>query len=209
MNTAIKFLISVAFGFTALMSFDWYQSHSRERKMERLKAVSLDQPNAAEELLLTRLKEIGRIGSEAMAEVNAALEQHNCMALNIYREAGNQSWDGKIAVAQVVLNRVENRRWPNTPCEVIYQRNSRACQFSWVCNPRLHHVRLNDNDTRGQQAWLDSRMAATLALLGEIDDLVGRSDHYHANYVSPGWRTSMRRVRQVGVHIFYEDPRSL
>ena len=51
-----------------------------------------------------------------------------CMTLNIYREANNQSITGQIAVARVVINRVQDRRYPGTPCEVIYDGPTRE---SW------------------------------------------------------------------------------
>ena len=57
-----------------------------------------------------------------------------CMALNIYHEAKNQSMLGQIAVGQVVMNRVEDRRFPNTVCEVVKQRKRGVCQFSWFCD---------------------------------------------------------------------------
>jgi len=59
--------------------------------------------------------------------------QIQCLAENAYFEAGNQSTKGKIAVTNVVMNRVEDKRFPKTPCGVVYQRTKRVCQFSWVC----------------------------------------------------------------------------
>ena len=69
-----------------------------------------------------------------------------CLAQNIYFEAGNQPLAGKVAVAQVVLNRLEHSSYPSTVCGVIYdakmfenwkgnmlpRRNQ--CQFSWFCD---------------------------------------------------------------------------
>ena len=71
-----------------------------------------------------------------------------CLALNTYHEAKNQSTIGQIATAQVVMNRVEDDRFPNTVCEVVKQGPTRPswedpekeypirhrCQFSWYCD---------------------------------------------------------------------------
>ena len=57
--------------------------------------------------------------SKGKSQVNS--EELECMTLNIYREANNQSVAGMIAVARVVMNRVQNRRYPGSPCEVIYE----------------------------------------------------------------------------------------
>lgn len=140
---------------------------------------------------------------EGIKDFEEFLTQANCMALNVYREAGNQPYEGKAAVAQVVLNRTQDERWPDTPCEVIYQRNRRACQFSWTCEPNLHTVRLRPGDVRAEQAWRESNQVAWEALTGTLPDVVGDADHYHATYVSPGWRNRMTRVARVGDHIFY------
>ena len=67
-----------------------------------------------------------------------------CLALNVYHEAKNQSMIGQIAVAQVVMNRVYDERYPNTICEVVEQGPTYSwkpdfpvrnrCQFSWYCD---------------------------------------------------------------------------
>ena len=44
-----------------------------------------------------------------------------CMAQNIYFEAGNQPLAGKVAVAQVVINRTEHVNYPADICDVVYQ----------------------------------------------------------------------------------------
>ena len=41
--------------------------------------------------------------------------------MNVFHEAKNQSVEGQIAVAEVVMNRVADTRYPNTVCEVVYQ----------------------------------------------------------------------------------------
>ena len=73
------------------------------------------------------------------SHVSAAerLRQLNCLTQNIYWEAASESFEGKVAVAQVTLNRVESGKFANTVCGVVYQKNvfyeRVVCQFSWFC----------------------------------------------------------------------------
>ena len=119
--------------------------------------------------------------------------QIQCLAENAYFEAGNQSTKGKIAVTNVVMNRVEDKRFPKTPCAVVYQRTKRVCQFSWVCEGKKR--------IRSMAQYADARKVAEQVYLGNIGDVTKGAKFYHANYVSPGW--NLRRVITIGDHIFY------
>lgn len=121
-------------------------------------------------------------------------QQIQCLAENAYFEAGNQSRKGKIAVTNVVMNRVADKRFPKTPCGVVYQRTKRVCQFSWVCegNKRIRNMNM----------YAASRKAAEDVYLRNVGDVTKGAKFYHANYVNPGW--NLRRVTQIGAHIFYK-----
>ena len=124
-----------------------------------------------------------------------------CLANNIYYEARNQSFDGMYAVAEVTLNRVENRRWPNDICNVVQQRivvNSRwVCQFSWYCDGE------SDNPQDGK-AMLESVILAQHIIAGTVTDISEGATHYHATYVNPYWAGDMTVVLEIGQHIFYK-----
>lgn len=133
-------------------------------------------------------------------------EDLQCMALNIYHEARNESTAGKVAVAQVTLNRVYSDRFPNTVCGVVTQgvykggypaRN--RCQFSWYCDG------LSDNpyDLR---AYNKSVEIAQWLLVTQrwLPDLTDGSLFYHADYVSPKWSKVKHRTLQIDQHIFYK-----
>src|SRR5690606_12607412 len=70
-------------------------------------------------------------------------QELQCLQKNVYYEARNQSEAGMRAVAAVTVNRARSTRFPDNICDVVYQRNKRACQFSWVCQnkkpPLLSH----------------------------------------------------------------------
>lgn len=136
-----------------------------------------------------------------------------CLQLNVYHEAGNQSRRGKEAVALVTLNRARTKHFPSTICGVVKQgsmatgRVSRnRCQFSWYCDgksdfPNLKHP-------HEARAWKESGIVARNALEGKIPDFLGRSTHYHATYVRPNWSsvpTRYRLLTRVGDHKFYRD----
>lgn len=120
--------------------------------------------------------------------------QIQCLAENAYFEAGNQSTKGKIAVTNVVMNRVEDGRFPKTPCGVVHQRTKSVCQFSWVCEGKKR--------IRDWEQFNASKKVAEKVYLGEVDDVTRGAMFYHADYVNPGW--NLRRVIKIGDHIFYK-----
>ncbi len=119
--------------------------------------------------------------------------QIQCLAENAYFEAGNQSTKGKIAVTNVVMNRVADGRFPKTPCGVVYQRTSRVCQFSWVCEGKKR--------IRSMEQFAEARRVAEDVYLRNVGDVTLGAKFYHADYVNPRW--NLRRVIKIGDHIFY------
>jgi spore germination cell wall hydrolase CwlJ-like protein len=124
-----------------------------------------------------------------------------CLAENIYYEAGNESYEGKLAVAQVTINRANSSNFPSTVCGVVNQKNNingnLVCQFSWVCNSLTSMI-------RNKYQWEESQLVAKRALTSHVaHDLMYQQNalYYHANYVNPGWK--LTRVAQIGNHIFY------
>ena len=134
-----------------------------------------------------------------------------CLALNTYHEAKNQSTVGQIATAQVVMNRVEDKRFPNTVCEVVKQGPTRPswedpnkeypirhrCQFSWYCDGK-------SDVPKNEKAWKKAQDVAFLVLYDKIKlDVTEGATHYHATYVKPAWAKTKKRTTQIEKHIFY------
>ena len=118
-----------------------------------------------------------------------------CLALNVYFEARSEDVVGQYAVAEVTLNRVASDRFPDTVCDVVWQRK----QFSWT------HDGKSDRP-RDQKAWSRSLAVAALALEDDGHVVVGYDAlYYHADYVRPYWANSYKVVGKVGRHIFYKD----
>ncbi len=124
-----------------------------------------------------------------------------CLAAAIYYEAGTEPRAGQEAVAQVVLNRVADPRYPDTICGVVFQGSTRrtGCQFTFTCNGALAR-----RPEPGR--WLGARAVAEDALGRRLRDHVGGATHYHADYVSPVWGRALTRVGKIGRHIFYRGP---
>lgn len=128
--------------------------------------------------------------------------QLNCLAKNIYYEAGGEPFEGKVAVAQVTLNRVASSRFPDDVCKVIYQKNvfyeKVVCQFSWYCegNHKMKPVH--------KPLWRESEEVAKKVLLeGFRLPSLKNALYYHADYVNPGWKHP--KIEQIGHHIFYGE----
>jgi spore germination cell wall hydrolase CwlJ-like protein len=121
-----------------------------------------------------------------------------CLTQAAYYEARGEGRDGMRAVAQVVLNRVRHRAFPNSVCGVVFQGAGRrtGCQFSFTCDGSMRG-RVN------QAAWNRAREIASSALSGAVEARVGTATHFHTTGVSPGWRHSLVQVGQVGDHLFY------
>ncbi len=122
-----------------------------------------------------------------------------CLAEAVYFEARSEPDAGQAAVAQVVLNRVQSGLYPASVCGVVYQNRHRyrGCQFSFACEGRS--LRITEGD-----AWEQAVRVAKEVMVGRtyISD-VGRSTHYHANYVHPRWARALRKMDVIGRHIFY------
>ena len=121
-----------------------------------------------------------------------------CLALNIYHEARDQSTAGQLAVAQVTVNRVDSKHYPDTVCDVEYQKGKIICAFSWTCD--------GASDTpHEEKAWDKSMMLAAMTLDDNNSiDVVNGATHYHTTKVNPYWADSLKIVKQVGDHIFYK-----
>tara|TARA_Y100000389_G_scaffold82486_1_gene79095 strand:+ start:393 stop:965 length:573 start_codon:yes stop_codon:yes gene_type:complete len=116
-----------------------------------------------------------------------------CLSDNIYFESLIEPIAGKIAVANVTMNRVASEHFPNTVCEVVWQKN----QFSWT------HDGKSDKPLAGKQ-YDDIYNLAKMVYIGELPDITEGSTFYHADYVNPGWAKKMdRKVVKIGAHIFY------
>jgi spore germination cell wall hydrolase CwlJ-like protein len=126
--------------------------------------------------------------------------QLSCLAKNIYWEAANEPFEGKVAVAQVTLNRVRSDDFADSVCGVVYQKNTfnkkTVCQFSWYCE-RNHLVKRVH-----ESLYKESMEVAKMVYLeGFKLKVIDNALYYHADYVNPGWKK--QKITKIGRHIFY------
>ena len=147
------------------------------------------------------------------AEINYD-DSAECLAKNIYYEARNQGTAGWMAVTAVVLNRVNDSRFPNTICEVVEQGPTRPswknasikipvknrCQFSWYCDGK------SDNP-KNKVAYGKMLAISDSILSNELPfyDITDGATFYHADYVVPAWAKTKTRTVEIEDHIFYKQ----
>ncbi len=123
-------------------------------------------------------------------------QEFECLAKNIFHEAGVEGWEGKIGVGQVTINRLRHKRWNNTICKVVYERK----QFSWT-----NSLKLRTQKPKGP-LWEASRRAARDIVAGVRLPKLKTALFYHTDYIeSPKWASPKFVLAQVGQHIFYNN----
>ncbi|MEQ9144159.1 MAG: cell wall hydrolase [Parvibaculaceae bacterium] len=142
----------------------------------------------------------------AMGDTARRLEQERrCLATGVYFEARGESYPGQMAVADVIMNRVASKDYPNTICGVVFQGSYRqtGCQFSFTCDGE-------SDRPRDLQAWRKAQRLASIITMGVARErLVAENvTHYHADYVEPFWAAHLHKVAKIGRHIFYSRTRS-
>jgi spore germination cell wall hydrolase CwlJ-like protein len=129
-----------------------------------------------------------------------------CLTRNAYYEAKGDSQMSQIAVTHVVLNRLNDPKFPKSACDVVYQKNRNerkevvVCQFSWYCDKRMMSRVIDP------LVWEESYVAVEKALKIYYQkgvDVTEGSTFYHANYINPGWR-HLEKVTSIGSHVYYK-----
>jgi spore germination cell wall hydrolase CwlJ-like protein len=185
MTNTQKYL-SVAFAVFVIQSI--YMQRSNDERINRV-----------EHVVLAIAEDVQEIKESIVIEQNITTtkyskEEFDCLARNIFYEAGVEDRAGKIAVAQVTLNRLRTGYWGNSICKVVYA----PAQFSWTKVKRRAWL------TNNGPLWEESQQVATEVLQhGTRINILKTSLFYHADYVSPYWRDNSKRVTQIGRHIFY------
>ena len=138
----------------------------------------------------------------ALSEKEFRARELRCMATAIYFEARGETVRGQVAVGQVIMTRVRSNFYPNTICGVVFQGqwNRNACQFSFACDGQTDAPK----EAHEWKVALDVArdVISGKAFLPEIAE----ATHYHAVYVHPDWIKEVKRIKQIGVHIFYKAP---
>lgn len=158
---------------------------------------------AANAITTEQLKQEADLLAQQTAEFE---EARHCLAMNIYHEARSESKLGKRAVAWVTMNRVSNKKFPDTICDVVYQAHvdsngnpkRHQCQFSWYCDGQSDKI-------NNQDEWNSSVAIAQQVMtnFGKIPDPTDGATYYHAVYVNPDWASHFTRTARIDNHVFY------
>jgi len=140
------------------------------------------------------------------------IDESFCLAQNVYFEARNQPLAGQMAVISVTVNRMNDKRFPNTICGVVYQGPHRPswkdqtvmipvknrCQFSWYCDGKSDRV--HDMETFNRIFELTTGVVDGSYTIADITE---GATHYHADYVEPSWAKTKTKTIEIEDHIFY------
>ncbi len=149
-------------------------------------------PEQAPAPILTEAGSLGEL--VGMVDTDAPMdEQMRCLAGAVYFEARGEPLAGQLAVAQVIINRTEDGRFPRSYCGVVAQPG----QFSFMRGSRMPAIRT------GSPAWGRAVAIAQIAHRGLWESEAEGAVFFHARYVSPGWSRTKTRLAQIDTHIFY------
>lgn len=174
------------------------------------RGMALMQPDALQKnalIIAARLKDefslasIDPVEPGAVKRVMRSIREQHCLAQAVFYEARGETYEGQLAVAEVVRNRVKSEHWPDTYCGVVYEGSTRStgCQFTFTCDGSMK-VR-----PRGP-AWRQAQAIASEVYGGLTPPLTNAATHYHTMAVDPYWNNSLVETRRIGSHIFYRLP---
>ncbi len=149
----------------------------------------------------TALAGTGEVRAESDDGIDVR-QEIECLAQTIYFEARGEPDAGKLAVAHVVMNRVDAADYPDRVCAVVRQGGEETlhrCQFSWWCDGR-------SDEPEELAAWRHSQALARAVYWNFSPDPTNGAKWYHADYVSPSWRTQFEQGPVIGRHVFYRLP---
>jgi spore germination cell wall hydrolase CwlJ-like protein len=131
-------------------------------------------------------------------EVGERSKQWRCLTEALYFEARGEELEGQVAVAEVILNRVDADRYQDSVCAVVHQgeRRPTGCQFSFICDGKAETI-------GNRAAFEELGKVAWVMLHGKPRILTGKATHYHNTSVAPRWAKKLVRTTRIGAHIFY------
>jgi len=184
---------------SVLLSHDWLRTVEYSLQRDPSSALSryaaYDRDKAA-------ISSVVSLDVPKRSEAETMLAEAKCLATAIYYEARSESYEGQLGVAEVIVNRVNDHRYPNSICDVVYQGATRTtgCQFTFTCDGAMA------KKPRGVK-WDKAQTIAAHVMMDLNEGQTGGATHYHATYVDPVWNSGLIRTNKIGTHIFYRFPR--
>jgi len=149
-------------------------------------------PSPSEIITKTESQAVDPVGKEPLDDAIT------CLSRTIYWEAKREGAAGMEAIANVVMNRLGHKGFPNTICEVVRQGHERgACQFSWWCDGR-------SDDAEEDKPYTIAKEIARKALNRQLPDRTGGAMYFHQQKLTPGWSEKYIKTVEIGEHVFYK-----
>lgn len=129
-----------------------------------------------------------------------AMTQLCCLAVAVFFEARGEPTTGQYAVAEVIMNRVEDDRYPDTVCGVVFEDS----QFSFT----EHYSILSRASNSSKAAVLAYAAQKAKTVASDVLDgyRIGiTSTHYHTTSVDPFWTEHFELDGMIGNHLFYTN----
>ncbi|MEO1642016.1 MAG: cell wall hydrolase [Pseudomonadota bacterium] len=183
----------------SLLKQDWLRSV--EYSLERDPSSALSEISALERDRAA-LKNLRSFEPVHLSRAEDMAKQTQCLAQAVYYEARSERTEGQLAVAEVIVNRVKDHRYPNTICDVVFQGATRTtgCQFTFTCDGAMRKTPVG-------WRWEKAQTIASHVVMGLNEQKTQDATHYHATYVDPVWNSGLIKTRKIGTHIFYRFPR--
>lgn len=121
----------------------------------------------------------------------------DCLTKNIYHESKGESKSGKWGIANVTMNRLNNPEFPDTICDIVYQKR-KVCQFSWVCDGKRDITQFDEN------AWKESKEIAKKAIEKKPVDNTNGALYFHNKKIRPKFHSGRKKTIKIGSHVFYK-----
>lgn len=137
----------------------------------------------------TQANNSSTIGSSSRTPVSLSDADINLMAAVMTLECGSESYEGQLAVANVILNRLQSGAWGNTISSVVYAAN----QFSVVSDSRLQGLIQN-----GAQASCIQAARDACAGNNNIGDLMSFRPARNVD------TSTLGTYKQIGNHVFFK-----
>ncbi len=112
-----------------------------------------------------------------------------CLAMAVYHEARSEPLAGQVAVAMVIMNRVNSVQFPDDVCSVVTEPDQ--FPFNWAI-------------PRETMAWEQAVMIADRVLAGDITDMTKGALHYHRDDIRVSWTENMIAQHIGDRHIFWK-----
>lgn len=152
---------------------------------------------------VSELESVDDLTSKKLAAMPPASggEQWSCLTEALYFEARGESLKGILGVAEVILNRVDDKRYPGSVCDVVNQGTGERyrCQFTYTCDGRPETI-------TEMNAYKKLGKIARFMLDGAERELTDGATHYHTKSVNPRWARVFPRTTTIGYHHFYREP---